>query len=76
MVSFVMAIWTTLRFGLDFLEGSPLRFAFSRLPAIFSVDPILSYAGFRFIVLPMRWLDGRSWREKCVCKAISISLQR
>jgi hypothetical protein len=69
--SFVMAIWTilwlwvrfmrvwgALRFGLDFLEGSPLRFAFSRLPNIFSVDPIWSYAGLRrFIVLPMRWQE-------------------
>jgi hypothetical protein len=51
-------IWAVLRFGLDFLEGSPLRFAFSRLPAIFSVDPIWSYAGLRRVmVLPMRWLE-------------------
>lgn len=70
-ISFIMAIWTILwlwarfirmwamlRFGLDFLEGSPLRFAFSRLPAIFSVDPIWSYAGMRRVmVLPMRWLE-------------------
>ncbi len=51
-------IWGVLRGGLDCLEGSPLRFAFSRLPAIFSVDPIWSYSGLRRVVtLPMRWLE-------------------
>ena len=51
-------IWSVLRGGLDCLEGSPLRFAFSRLPAIFSVDPIWSYAGLRrVVVLPMRWFE-------------------
>src|ERR1700677_3089709 len=33
-------MWTTLRFGLESLEGSPLRFAFSRLPKVFSLEPI------------------------------------
>ena len=51
-------IWGALRSGLDCLEGSPLRFAFSRLPAIFSVDPIWSYSGLRRVVtLPMRWFE-------------------
>lgn len=51
-------IWGVLRSGLDCLEGSPLRFAFSRLPSIFSVDPIWSYSGLRRVVtLPMRWLE-------------------
>jgi hypothetical protein len=51
-------IWGVLRSGLDCLEGSPLRFAFSRLPAIFSIDPIWSYAGLRRVVtLPMRWFE-------------------
>jgi hypothetical protein len=51
-------IWGVLRSGLDCLEGSPLRFAFSRLPAIFSVDPIWSYSGLRRVVtLPMRWFE-------------------
>jgi hypothetical protein len=50
--------WSVLRSGLDCLEGSPLRFAFSRLPAIFSADPIWSYVGLRrVVVLPMRWLE-------------------
>jgi len=66
--NFVLSIWTflwlwalftrtwgVLRSGLDSLEGSPLRFAFSRLPAIFSIDPIWSDAGLRRVVtLPMR----------------------
>ncbi|HEX3435351.1 MAG TPA: hypothetical protein VHT24_01180 [Pseudacidobacterium sp.] len=51
-------IWSVLRGGLDCLEGSPLRFAFSRLPAIFSVDPIWSYSGLRrVVVLPLRWFE-------------------
>ncbi|WP_158749137.1 hypothetical protein [Acidobacterium sp. S8] len=51
-------IWGALRSGLDSLEGSPLRFAFSRLPAVFSIDPIWSYAGLRrVVVLPMRWFE-------------------
>jgi hypothetical protein len=51
-------IWGVLRSGLDCLEGSPLRFAFSRLPSIFSVDPIWSYLGLRRVVtLPMRWYE-------------------
>ncbi|QNI31120.1 hypothetical protein H7849_18730 [Alloacidobacterium dinghuense] len=51
-------IWGVLRGGLDSLEGSPLRFAFSRLPSIFSVDPIWSYSGLRRVVtLPMRWFE-------------------
>lgn len=51
-------IWSVLRSGLDCIEGSPLRFAFSRLPAAFSVDPIWSYSGLRkVVVLPMRWLE-------------------
>ena len=51
-------IWGVLRSGLETLEGSPLRFAFSRLPAIFSVDPIWSYSGLRRVVtLPMRWFE-------------------
>ncbi len=51
-------IWGVLRSGLDSLEGTPLRFAFSRLPAIFSVDPIWSYSGLRRVVtLPMRWFE-------------------
>ncbi len=51
-------IWGVLRSGLDCLEGSPLRFAFSRLPGIFSVDPIWSYSGLRRVVtLPMRWFE-------------------
>ena len=51
-------IWGVLRGGLDSLEGSPLRFAFTRLPAIFSIDPIWSYAGLRrVVVLPMRWFE-------------------
>jgi hypothetical protein len=53
-----LRIWGILRGGLDCLEGSPLRFAFSRLPAVFSVDPIWSYAGLRrVVVLPMRWFE-------------------
>ncbi|HVW76621.1 MAG TPA: hypothetical protein VHB45_03340 [Alloacidobacterium sp.] len=51
-------IWRVLRSGMDCIEGSPLRFAFSRLPAIFSVDPIWSYSGLRrVVVLPMRWFE-------------------
>jgi len=51
-------IWGILRGGLDCLEGSPLRFAFSRLPAVFSIDPIWTYAGLRrVVVLPMRWFE-------------------
>ena len=51
-------IWGVLRGGLETLEGSPLRFAFSRLPAVFSVDPIWSYSGLRRVVtLPMRWFE-------------------
>lgn len=51
-------IWGVLRSGMDCMEGSPLRFAFSRLPAIFSVDPIWSYSGLRrVVVLPMRWFE-------------------
>ena len=50
--------WSTLRFGLESLEGSPLRFAFSRLPKIFSLEPIWSYAGLRRqVVLPARALE-------------------
>jgi hypothetical protein len=70
-VNFVLSIWTVLwlwarftriwgvlRSGLDCLEGSPLRFAFSRLPGIFSVDPIWSYSGLRRVItLPMRWFE-------------------
>ena len=33
-------IWSLLRFLLETLEGSPLRFAFSRLPRTFSLDSI------------------------------------
>jgi len=51
-------IWVVLRGGLDSLEGSPLRFAFSRLPLTFSIDPIWSYSGLRRLVtLPMRWFE-------------------
>ncbi len=51
-------IWSVLRSGLDCLEGSPLRFAFSRLPSVFSIDPIWSYSGLRRVVtLPMRWFE-------------------
>jgi hypothetical protein len=51
-------MWTTLRFGLESLEGSPLRFAFSRLPKVFSLEPIWSYAGLRRqVVLPARSLE-------------------
>jgi hypothetical protein len=51
-------IWSILRFGLESLEGSPLRFAFSRLPKAFSLGPIWSYAGLRRqIVLPARSLE-------------------
>jgi len=51
-------IWGVLRSGLDCLEGSPLRFAFSRLPSVFSIDPIWSYSGLRRVVtLPMRWFE-------------------
>ena len=51
-------IWSILRFGLESLEGSPLRFAFSRLPKAFSLGSIWSYAGLRRqIVLPARSLE-------------------
>ncbi len=51
-------IWGVLRSGLDCIEGSPLRFGFSRLPATFSIDPIWSYSGLRrVVVLPMRWFE-------------------
>lgn len=53
-----LSIWRLLRFVLEALEGSPLRFAFSRLPRVFSLAPIWSYAGLRrTLVLPMRWLE-------------------
>jgi hypothetical protein len=53
-----LAIWKLLRFVLEALEGSPLRFAFSRLPRVFSLAPIWSYAGLRrTLILPMRWLE-------------------
>jgi hypothetical protein len=53
-----LTIWSLLRFVLEALEGSPLRFAFSRLPKIFSLAPIWSYAGLRrTLILPMRWFE-------------------
>lgn len=53
-----LAIWNRLRFVLEALEGSPLRFAFSRLPKVFSLAPIWSYAGLRrTVILPMRWFE-------------------
>jgi hypothetical protein len=53
-----LCIWSLLRFILEALEGSPLRFAFSRLPKVFSLDPIWSYAGLRrTLILPMRWFE-------------------
>lgn len=53
-----MRVWSLLRSMLEALEGSPLRFAFSRLPKIFSVAPIWSYAGLRrTLILPMRWFE-------------------
>jgi hypothetical protein len=53
-----LKIWSILRFGLESLEGSPLRFAFSRLPKEFSLGSIWSYAGLRRqIVLPARSLE-------------------
>ena len=54
----VYTMWATMRFGLESLEGSPLRFAFSRLPKVFSLEPIWSYAGLRRqVVLPARSLE-------------------
>ena len=51
-------IWSILRFGLESLESSPLRFAFSRLPKVFSLGSIWTYAGLRRqIVLPARSLE-------------------
>jgi hypothetical protein len=53
-----VCIWSLLRFVLETLEGSPLRFAFSRLPKVFSLAPIWSYAGLRrTLILPMRWFE-------------------
>jgi hypothetical protein len=53
-----LTIWSRLRFVLEALEGSPLRFAFSRLPKVFSLAPIWSYAGLRrTLILPMRWFE-------------------
>jgi hypothetical protein len=53
-----LSIWSQLRFVLEALEGSSLRFAFSRLPKIFSLTPIWSYAGLRrTLILPMRWFE-------------------
>jgi hypothetical protein len=53
-----LCIWSLLRFVLEALEGSPLRFAFSRLPKVFSLEPIWSYAGLRrTLILPMRWFE-------------------
>ena len=45
-------IWNILRFGLESLEASPLRHAFTRLPKEFSTGPIWSYAGLRRQVIP------------------------
>jgi hypothetical protein len=51
-------MWSILRFGLESLEGSPLRFAFSRLPKTFSLGPIWSYAGLRRqVFVPARTLE-------------------
>jgi hypothetical protein len=51
-------MWSMLRFGLESLEGSPLRFAFSRLPKAFSLGPIWSYAGLRRqVFVPARTLE-------------------
>ena len=51
-------MWGVLRFCLESLESSPLRFAFSRLPKAFSPGPVWSYAGLRRqIVLPTRTLE-------------------
>ena len=53
-----LSIWSHLRSVLEALEGSALRFAFSRLPKIFSLAPIWSYAGLRrSLILPMRWFE-------------------
>jgi len=53
-----LKIWRLLRFILESLESSTLRFAFSRLPKIFSLAPIWSYAGLRrTLILPMRWFE-------------------
>jgi hypothetical protein len=73
VITFVLSLWTigwlwarfaltwkNLRFMLELLEGSPLRFAFSRLPKVFSLTPIWSYAGLRrSVILPLRWFEYR-----------------
>ena len=53
-----LMIWNLLRFMLEALEASSLRFAFSRLPKVFSRAPIWSYAGLRrTLILPMQWFE-------------------
>jgi len=60
-----LSIWKLLRFLLELLEGSPMRFAFSRLPKVFSLAPIWSYAGLRrTLILPMRWFEYRKVAPK------------
>ncbi|ADV82189.1 hypothetical protein [Terriglobus saanensis] len=62
-----IAIWKLLRFLLELLEGSPMRFAFSRLPKVFSLAPIWSYAGLRrTLILPMRWFEYRKVAPRVV----------
>jgi hypothetical protein len=62
-----VSIWKLLRFLLELLEGSPMRFAFSRLPKVFSLAPIWSYAGLRrTLILPMRWFEYRMVTPKVV----------
>jgi len=62
-----IAIWRLLRFLLELLEGSTMRFAFSRLPKAFSLAPIWSYAGLRrTLILPMRWFEYRKVAPQAV----------